>query len=127
MPSDTNTPTVLVVEDEWLVRCTLLDFLRASDLGVVEAPSGEAAVEILQQRDGIDIVFTDIRLGGSVNGWDVGEVARATHPDIPVIYTSGAVISPSRPVAGSLFFDKPYDPKKILSACRELHRNKQVS
>ena len=51
-----------------------------------------------------------------MNGWDVGETARATHPDIPVVYTSAAVIGPERPVAGSVFLEKPYSPKTVLEA-----------
>ena len=70
-------------------------------------------------REGeVDVVFTDIRLQGDLNGWDVGEAARATHGNIPVIYTSGHSITPPRQVEGSLFFSKPYDPAAILDACR---------
>ncbi len=116
MAENADAFTVLVVEDDWLIRCTMVEFLKAAKCGVVEAENGEAAVEILQQRDGVDAVFTDIRLGGAVNGWDVGETARATHPEIPIVYTSGAVIAPKRPVAGSLFFEKPYSPETVLEA-----------
>lgn len=112
--------TILVVEDEWLVRYSMLTFLTEAECEVIEAHNGEAAVEALRRRDGIDAVFTDIRLGGELNGWDVGEASRAAHPDMPVVYTSGAVLAPERPVKGSLFFDKPYDPEKVLSACRAL-------
>jgi CheY-like chemotaxis protein len=112
--------TILVVEDEWLVRLAITDFLRASNCEVVEARSGEAAVEALRNGYDIDAVFTDIRLGGEVNGWDVGEASRAQDPDMPVVYTSGAVLRPERPVSGSMFFAKPYDQAKVLDACRTL-------
>lgn len=56
--------TALVVEDDWLVRQTIIEFLNASGCTTVEAESGEAALFILQQRDGLDVLFTDIRLGG---------------------------------------------------------------
>jgi len=107
---------VLIVEDDWLVRHTIAEFLNAAGHTTVEAESGEAALSVLQQRDGLDLLFTDIRLGGTINGWDVAEAFRATHPNFPVIYTSGAVISPERPVAGSMFFTKPYDPQMVLAA-----------
>jgi CheY-like chemotaxis protein len=112
--------TVLVVEDEWLVRQTLADFLDASDCVVVEAESGEAAIAMLQRSDGIDVVLTDLRLGGTMNGWDVGEASREHDATLPVIYMSAAVIRPERPVPGSLFFAKPYDPSAVLDACRSL-------
>ena len=120
MSENQETLTILVVEDEPLVRLMIVDFLRCSGCGVVEAASGEAAVEVLQLRDGIDVVFTDIQLGGALDGWDVGETSRATHPMIPVIYTSGAVFVRDRTVSGSVFFDKPYDPAAVLAACKTL-------
>src|SRR6187397_2032706 len=61
-----ETLTILVVEDEPLLRLMIVDFLRSSGCGVVGAASGEAAVEVLQLRDGIDVVFTDIQLGGTL-------------------------------------------------------------
>jgi CheY-like chemotaxis protein len=112
--------TVLVVEDDWLVRYTITEFLTAGGHTTIEADSGEAALAVLQQRDGLDVLFTDIRLGGEANGWDVAETFRETHAGLPVIYASGGVITPARPVAGSLFFDKPYDPQKVLAAFLKL-------
>jgi two-component system, OmpR family, response regulator len=111
---------VLVVEDEWFVRLVIVDFLTSLGHTIIEAESGEAALAVLQQRDGLDVLFTDIRLGGKVNGWDVAEAFRASHPDLPVIYTSGAAIRPERPVPGSLFFAKPYDPQKVHAAFLDL-------
>lgn len=116
----TDKLTVLVVEDDMIVRLTIAEFLRGSDCEVVEASTAEAAVAVLQQRDGIDAVFTDIQLGGALSGWDVGEVSRATHPTIPVVYTSGAVVAPDRCVAGSVFLEKPYDPAAVFAACQTL-------
>jgi CheY-like chemotaxis protein len=117
--------TILVVEDEWLVRQAIVDFLHAAGCVVIEATRGEDAVQSLQQRDGIDVVFTDIRLGGTLTGWDVGECSRETHPQIPVVYTSGAVITPARPVPGSVFLGKPYDANKVLNTCRSLHAKRR--
>ena len=79
MPSaEQRSLTILVVEDEWLVRQTIVEFLEAADCTVVEAGNGEVAAALLQQRDGLDVVFTDIRIGGALNGWDVGEISRKT-------------------------------------------------
>ena len=78
--------------------------------------------QILNSWWNIDVVFTDIRLTGDVNGWDIGEAARAVRGDIPVIYASGYSIAPPRQVSGSLFFSKPDDPEAVLKACRALGR-----
>ena len=113
-------PTVLVVEDEGLVRHVIAEYLREAGYTVVETGTGEAALDALEHEDEqpIDIVFTDIRLGGTLNGWDVAEAFRAKHPELPIIYTSGYAVSPPREVGGSLYFNKPYDPQDILRACR---------
>jgi len=121
VPDKLEKLTILVVEDEMLVRLSIVDYLETADCDVIAAASGEAAIIVLQKRNGIDVVFTDIRLGGEVNGWDVGEASRATHPNMPVIYTSGAVVVPERPVAGSVFLKKPYDPAVVLATCERLH------
>jgi CheY-like chemotaxis protein len=125
--ADQPSLTILVVEDEWLVRQAIVDYLEAAACTVIEAADGETAVAILQQRDGI-AVFTDIRRGRTLYGWDVGEVARETHHDLPVVYASAAAIMPERPVPGSVHLDKPYTPGKVLEACRSLWkaRSKQT-
>jgi len=111
---------VLVVEDQWLLRDTIVTYLRDAGCIVLEADSGQSALEFLRDGEPIDVVFTDIQLPGPLNGWDVGQSFREAHADMPVIYTSGCPVQPPREVAGSLFFDKPYDPRRILEACRKL-------
>ena len=59
-------------------------------------------------------MFTDIKLGGRLNGWDVAEASRAADPKVPVLYTSGNCNDRERQVSNSLFFDKPYRPAEIL-------------
>ena len=111
---------VLVVEDEFLIRDSIVDYLRHAGCLVLEAQSGEQALAMLRADRPIDVVFTDIRLSGPLSGWDIGEACRAKWPDVAVIYTSGHAIQPARNVAGSLFFDKPYRPEQVLEACQSL-------
>lgn len=111
---------ILVVEDEFFVRESIVRHLREAGCAVMEAPSGEHAVEMLDAAQPIDALFTDIQLGGSTDGWDVAEACRATWDDVAVIYTSGAAIGRSRCVSGGLFFAKPYRSEEVLEACRNL-------
>lgn len=120
MTARTSGPAVLVVEDEWAVRVTISMYLHEAGCRVYEAASGEVAVDVLQNADVIDVVFTDLRLGGRLNGWDVGEAARANRVQVAVIYTSGHPIEPQRPVEGSVFLGKPYDPAAVMDACKTL-------
>lgn len=115
-----GAPVVLVVEDEFFVRADIADQLRSAGFQVLEAESGESALHFASNGHGVDIVFTDIRLGGALNGWDIGEAFRSTRPEIGVIYASGASIDPPREVRGSRFFAKPYRGCDIVQACRDL-------
>ena len=115
---DKKTPIVVVVEDEWLVRAMIVDYLDANGCNVIEAASGEEAVALIDGHDQqLDVLFTDIRLGGALNGWDIAEIFRAHRPKIRVLYASGYSIEPPRSVSESEFFDKPYCPEDILAAC----------
>jgi len=95
------------------------EHFRDEGFAVLEAGSGEAALSHLDAPEQIDALFTDIRLGGQINGWDVAEAFRVRFPRIVVLYTSGNSISPSRHVERSRFFTKPYEPEAIADACRE--------
>jgi CheY-like chemotaxis protein len=121
-------PTVLVVEDDAIIRLSAVEHLKDEGFVVLEAGSGEAALCFLDTDQRIDLLFTDIRLGDKLNGWDVGEAFRVRFPNIAVLYTSGNSISPPRNVDRSRFFAKPYEPGKIAGACRELFadRNSNV-
>ncbi len=116
--SQTSGPVVLIVEDEWLVRDEIAQYLRSNGCRVIEAASGEEAVSLINgKHQQLDVVFTDIRLGGQLNGWDVAERFRAHRPDIRVLYASGLSIEPSRNVGDSTFFPKPYRLEDILGVC----------
>ena len=116
----TDVRTVLVVEDEPLVRLSTCEAFTDAGYDVIEAENGEQAVEILASGSRIDLVFTDIRLGGILNGWDVAEEARATRADVHVVYASGNPVLPKRSVSGSQYFEKPYHAQTIVNACHRL-------
>ena len=112
-------PIVLVVEDDFLVRNAIVDYLTDNGYTAMEATSGEDAVALINGHDHqFDVVFTDLRLGGALNGWDVAEIFRNRFPNVRVLYTSGDLIEPRRDVAGSEFFAKPYRLHEVLEACR---------
>jgi CheY-like chemotaxis protein len=99
--------TAVVVEDEWLVRMELSDALAADGWTTIELGSGEAALAFAATAEKIDVLVTDIRLGGMASGWDVAEAFRARHPAVRVIYASGNTILANRKVADSAFLSKP--------------------
>ena len=113
-------PVILVVEDDWLLRQALEQELAAAGWAVREAESGETALEILKSGAVVDLLVTDIRLGGAADGWDVAEAFRAANARLPVIYVSGNPQREARRVAGSVFMPKPCDPARLVETCRTL-------
>ena len=90
----TGQPVVLVVEDDWLVRDFIVSHLRGAGWRTLETDSAEQAIAMLNARQQIDILVTDIQLRGELTGWDVAEAFRAAQPTMPVIYVSGNVPGP---------------------------------
>jgi CheY-like chemotaxis protein len=111
---------VLVVEDEFFVRCGVADRLREAGYTVVETASGEEAIALCRSNQTIDIVFTDINLTGAASGWDVGECFLADRPNVPVLYTSGELADRRRCIPRSGFVAKPYLHEDIVDACEQL-------
>ena len=111
---------VLVVEDDFFVRYDIAGCLREAGYAVIESGSGEEALALCKSGMPIDMIVTDINLGGSASGWDVAKRFRSEKPDMPVVYISGEQSDPECSVPGSLFVAKPYQHIDILSACLRL-------
>lgn len=86
---------------------------------MIHAADGEQALAWCR-RQAADVLVTDIRLPGKVDGWQIAERCRQHDPDLPVIYATGfSPVSP-RPVPGSLMLQKPFPAEQIVSAIRAL-------
>jgi CheY-like chemotaxis protein len=101
------------------VREGIVGYLEEAGCVVIEAETGERAIEICKSSVLIDVLFTDIQLPGAASGFDVADNFRATHSDMPIMYVSGNAGGRERCVADSLFFQKPYQAAAILKACHE--------
>jgi CheY-like chemotaxis protein len=108
--------TVLVVENEPLIREDIAQLLKAEGWAVAEAATGELALEILREHPP-DVVFTDVGLGGHLDGWDVGKACRSL--GVPVVYASGKAKEEQLAVPDGTFFDKPYSPTLVIKALGE--------
>ena len=112
--------SVLVVEDESLVREMIAEELRDAGFDVIEATDGEAAANILAGAGRVDLLFTDIRLPGTLDGWDVAKLGRRVRAALPVIYATGYTVDRAAEVEGSIFLHKPYQPTEIVATIRRL-------
>lgn len=117
--SDSGPRTILVVEDEPLLLNILSDELEDAGYAVVQAATGEQAVEkMAEHAAAIDLLITDIRLPGAIDGWAVAEAARHLRPDLPVIYVTGYSAQPPRSVRDSILITKPYRPSALIGVAR---------
>ena len=116
-------PTVLIVEDEALVREIAVEEFEDAGYRVIEAADGEAALAVLAAET-VDLLFTDIRLPGAIDGWRIARQARALRPELPVIYASGFPGDALDVVPGGRFVAKPYRPTTIVAVARELGATK---
>ena len=82
---DEGQPVVLVTEDEALLLGFCCRELQAAGMEVLSARSGDEAVLRMAEHKGIDVLFTDIRLPGSMDGWSLAELFQAAYPASGVI------------------------------------------
>ncbi|CAO4179313.1 response regulator [Methylorubrum populi] len=109
-------PTVLIVEDNYLLLEMLTKLCEQQGMRVLAASSGEAALTTLRDGGGaIDWLFTDICLPGLIDGWMVAHAYRERHPRRPVIYSSTTAPVEGRTVPGSIFVRKPFQARDILA------------
>jgi CheY-like chemotaxis protein len=105
---------VLVVEDAAMLREMIVEELADAGFNVLEAESGEAALGLLDGGRTIEVLFTDIRLAGFLDGWQLAKRARALIPKLHVIYASGYTVDRTGQVPDSTYIKKPYLPSAII-------------
>ena len=108
---------VLIVEDEPLLRSMAVEFLSEAGLQTFEAENAEEALDLLQERAGeVAVLFTDVRMPGSIDGLELARVAHSSWPWIRVIVTSGAFGKPSDTLPNDAdFLRKPWLPLDLLA------------
>jgi CheY-like chemotaxis protein len=114
-------PVVLVVEDDFLIRIGAVEMIEAAGFDVVEAANGDEAIEILEVRLDITVVFTDIQMPGTMDGLKLAAAIRGCWPPIKIVATSGVVdVRGVDLPQGGRFLPKPYSSAEIVGTLREL-------
>ena len=121
-PAVEPAETILVVDDEVLIRMVIAEHLRDCGYRVIEAGDGDEAIEVLQADDRIDIVFSDIQMPNR-NGFELAQWVRRERPNVKVILTSGGVKAAE--VAHDLcengpLISKPYTLDLVVARIRAL-------
>jgi CheY-like chemotaxis protein len=110
-------PTVLVVEDEVMIREVVKDELEDAGYTVIVAAHADAAIAILEVRHDIHLVFTDIDMPGSMDGLKLAACVRDRWPPVHIIITTGKSRPATVPV-NALFIPKPYVGRNVVAAMR---------
>jgi len=115
-PSETPPSTILVIEPDILVRMTIADYLRSCGYRVFEGATADDVVAVLGTQQKIDVVFTEVQLSGSMDGFGLAQWVREKHPGVDVILTSG--IAKAAEQAADLCdegpLEKPYRPQEVV-------------
>ena len=122
MTEVSSRPThVLVVEDECLIRMMVVDMLKDAGFAVSDAPHADAAWAILEQRqEDIGVLFTDIDMAGSMDGFVLAGRVSSAWPHINLIMTSGRQRIPDGEVPDSgRFLSRPYRPADLMQVIRK--------
>jgi CheY-like chemotaxis protein len=117
----TDLLVVLVVEDEPVVRMDTVLFLEDAGFTVVSAANADQAIDILQSRNDIRLVFTDIEMPGTMDGLRLAAAVHEKWPPVRIIVTSGKVLPPRERIPdGARFIPKPYRAPEVLATMRGL-------
>jgi len=127
-----NSPapeTILVVEDEVLVRTAISEYLRHCGYQVVEAATAGEAIVLLQEPAlVINILFSDVIMTGGMDGFGLARWVRAHRPDVEVLLAGN--IEKAAETAGELceegpHLQKPYEPQAIVDWIKKLRASKK--
>jgi DNA-binding NtrC family response regulator len=111
--------TVLIVDDEPAIRGFLYDYLFECGFNPLTAASGDEAVELLQKEISVDLVFSDVRMPGNLDGFGLARWVMEHRPGLPVLLASGDLgkINATREIVAEIV-PKPYDFDMVV---RKMH------
>ena len=111
--------TILVVEDEVMIRMLMADVLRDEGYVVIEAASGDEGRDLLLSMHDIDLIVTDVRMPGQIDGVALTALAKQMSPHRPVVVVSGH-LPPAAADSADEFIAKPYLPSTFLQVIAKL-------
>jgi CheY-like chemotaxis protein len=124
-----NNPgrTAIVVDDEPLLAEVAGWTLEEHGYDVQIANDARSAFDLVRQTARLDLLLTDIRMSGDIDGWGLAQMVREIRPEVPIIYMTG--YSPESPgaVLRSIVLRKPFTPDELVAAVRRLDSEPETS
>lgn len=127
VPPVSGKTTILIVDDEPLVRMVAVDVLEELGYSVLEADDAPSALRVLSSRPDIDLLVTDVGLPNGMNGRQLADAVRADRPDLPVLFVTGyaenAVLNHGHLDRGMQVLTKPFAGEVLARRVAELTRS----
>ncbi|MDQ2822244.1 MAG: PAS domain S-box protein [Pseudomonadota bacterium] len=122
LPHAERSQTVLVVDDEPMIRMLLLETLTDLGYHALEAADSTAGLEILRSDLRIDLLVSDVGLPGGLNGRQMADAARVVRPDLKVLFITGyaetAAVGNGSPMQGMQVMTKPFEMEALALRIR---------
>ncbi|PXW66003.1 response regulator [Methylobacterium sp. B4] len=120
--SDSTTPYALVVDDDGFIRMDAMDILEQAGFRTLEASDGDKAMLLLAERQAlIVLLFTDVQMPGSRNGFAVARETAERWPHIAIVVASGqAQPGPGDMPEGARFINKPFTADMVHDHLKEI-------
>lgn len=114
-------PPVLVVEDEAIIRMMAMEGFADAGFEVLEADCAEQALQVLESRPDVLVLFTDVNMPGKLDGVQLAQLVHERWPGLRIVVTSGKGWPPSDALPGDgCFVPKPYRADQVASMVRRL-------
>jgi len=118
-----QSPRILLVEDDFLIRSNTAEMLIDMGHDITEASDGAEAIDFLKANE-IDILITDIGLP-DINGVELAVSVLAMQPDVAVVFATGEQSLPAHAPASALLLRKPYSQAELIAAVERAKLAKQ--
>jgi CheY-like chemotaxis protein len=117
----TISPVILVVDDDMLLRELVIEIAQQAGFEVLSAATADEAIAVLEAREDVRLVFTDIQMPGSMDGLSLAHAVRNRWPPVELIVTSGRrrIETHELPKRGR-FVAKPYDAAALCRTFLEM-------
>jgi CheY-like chemotaxis protein len=113
--SPSGRAVVLIVEDEPLVRMMVIELFEDEGFEVLEAANADQALGIFRERDDVALLFTDVEMPGSIDGYALARWVHVNRPTVKTMIVSGRALPRAGDVPdGAAFVGKPYDHDDVM-------------
>ncbi|MES2861527.1 MAG: HWE histidine kinase domain-containing protein [Pseudomonadota bacterium] len=121
MTTEVSPSIVLVVEDELMLRMRAVDIVEDAGFQSIEAIGADEAIAILESRNDISCLFTDIQMPGSMDGLMLAHLTHARWPHVKIILVSGQIaVTEADAPEDSRFFPKPLEVDQMVIELQDM-------